>query len=313
MQDRSMFVFRHANRIPKARAHGVVAIGWQRLHALPAGWQDLKAALASTYFDLYEGNSRAIGNAAGSIWRFAQDMKVGDYALIPVEGAFHVAEITGPVARRGEWANEDDDMAWHREARWRPETFSRLDVSNALQMRLKSRQTIVDASDCQGDVVALLAGKKPPKFVGAVQERTRQIVIDALRERANSDQLEHIVAALFRAQGALTSEVQPKNAGQPGDFDVIAQWPNVGLVEGLRVAAQVKHHEGQSGIAGIEQLIARVRSDQSIDRLVFITTAEAVSEEAAARAAQEDITILTQNDLADWLLSVGLDALHNAA
>lgn len=309
----SMFVFRHGHRVAMAREKEVVAIGWQRMPTLPPTRDALKENLGAVYSDLYGGNSRAIGNAAGSIWRFAQEMKPGDYVLVPVERAFYVAQITGAVARREDWANEQDDMPWHRSASWWPEPFLRLDVSNALQMRLKSRQTIVDATDCLTDVLALLSGKRPPKFVGAVQEKTRGAIIEALRERANSDQLEHIVAALFRAQGAQSAEVQPKNSGQPGDFDVIAQWPTVGLVEGLRIAAQVKHHEGESGAFGVEQLIARVQNDESIDRLVFITTAEKVSDDAADRAQEAGVTILTRDDLADWLLSVGLGALSNTA
>jgi len=315
MDGKSIFVFRHDHRLAPAREAGVVALGWHALSGLDQApeWDAIKADMIAKYPDLYAGNPRGLGNAAGSVWRFAREMKVGDWVLIPASGAFFVAEIESGVQFNSAWA--DDDMAWHRRARWlAPEPIARVSVGNALQMRLKSRQTIVDATDCTADVEARIEGRSLPTLVQFVRERSREAIIHALTEISNPDQLERLVADLLRAQGAVSAKVPSKNQRLPGDFDVVAEWPPIAPgARGLKVAAQVKQHEGESGVHGVRQLIDRHTHEPEVDRLLFVTTAANVSKEARDEADRAGISVITRDDLADWISNKGLDALVGLA
>lgn len=200
-------------------------------------------------------------------------------------------------------------MAWHRSAEWlTPEPIPRVSVGNGLQMRLKCRQTIVNASDCIDDVQGAREGRQLPTVVEFVREKSRAAIIEAIANLTNDRQLEGLVAELLRAEGAITATVLPKRQGQPGDFDVVAEWPPIANAKAFKVAVQVKKHEGVSGAEGIRQLIDRAPHDEC-DRLMLVTTAKDLTDEARMEADRGGVWVVTQDDLADWILSKGLNAI----
>lgn len=75
MSQRSAFVFRQ-HRQETALREKVLAIGWHKLRQLTASsdWDSVKADLAREYPDLYARSPHALGNAAGSVWRFLREM-----------------------------------------------------------------------------------------------------------------------------------------------------------------------------------------------------------------------------------------------
>lgn len=74
-----------------------IAIGWAEmgnLADLPVGWDDLKAKVAAVYPNAKPG---AIPNYAGQLFRFAQEIKPGDWVVYPskADRMVYLGEVTG--------------------------------------------------------------------------------------------------------------------------------------------------------------------------------------------------------------------------
>lgn len=262
--------------------------------------------LRDVYPEIYAGQERALGNAAGSVWRFLKDMRPHDLVLVPVERGFLVGEI-----KSGAWFDEEGvsrDFAWRRKVEWwQKEPFRRDHADNLLQRRLKARQTCVDATDLLPQIEAATRRKEPVSFSQTILETAAAAVSEALTSAVNDTGLEELIARLSRAGGA-TAEIQPKNSGKPGDVDVIATYDlGIGTQEAtIRVAYQIKQHAAQSDAYGIRQLVDRMEVDADLDRGCFVTTAESVTEDARELADRNNILIVTRQELIEWILRTGL-------
>jgi predicted Mrr-cat superfamily restriction endonuclease len=313
--NKNAFVFRLDHRLTVSLRQDVIGLGWYQAEGLDQikDWIAFKNIVRTAYPDDYNTNERSLGNAAGSIWRFLKDMKVGDYVVVPTENGFHVAEIKGEPFFDVNGANEKDDFAWRRAVRWItpkenpiPRNFS----SNNLQMRMKARQTCVDASDLLLEIEEALGRKNPVTFTDTLLKTVYEPVSKALRSAVNNYGLEEIVRRLAAASGA-RAERQATNSGRPGDVDVISYHDlKIGNQAAIvKVCFQVKQHDGVSDEFGISQIIERMRHDPSLDRGYFVTTAPSVSDIGKKLAEDNDITIITEKDLIEWIMMVGLRAL----
>lgn len=305
---RQAFILRLDHRLDEALERDVVGIGWARAHTLDAAseWDQFKTVLRNAYTEIYAGQERALGNAAGSIWRFLKDMKECDLVLIPVDRGFFVGEI-----RSGAWFEEraaERDFAWRRKVEWRgKKALVRDSADNLLQRRLKARQTCVDATDLLPEIDRAVRNTQHASFSQTILATAASAVADALTRAINDAGLEKLIERLSKAGGA-TAEIQPKNAGKPGDVDVIATY-DLGIgtqAATVRVAYQVKQHEKQSDHYGIQQLLNRMYADDSLDRGCFITTAEFVTDEARVLAENNDILVIKRQELIEWILRTGL-------
>jgi predicted Mrr-cat superfamily restriction endonuclease len=313
-----------------ALEHNVVGIGWSKLTEMNPKWTwgELKRQIKDVYPN-YEG--RGLGNVAGSIERFCLEsggMKIGDYVLMPVERGFHLGIVKSGVKRCDADLGKKAPLQWQRDVEWLTKSKGAIPrgcVDNKLEIRLKSRQTCIDASDCieQINKVLNLESYEVTPFNDRVREKSKEIVKQELNA-INDRRLEKLISALcVNAGGKVLAKKDPK----PGDADVQAEYPvmvgNQKYV--VRVLYQAKKHSGTSNDHGIRQLINRIKSlsedEGEKDRNIIaykgclVTTASSVTVEAEMKAAdvsaeQLEIDILTLDDLADWILDAGLSDLN---
>lgn len=309
---RQAFVLRHGTRLKTALREQVIGFGWSGATDLLdcTDWEALKNSLRRECQGEGGINERALGNAAGSVWRFMRDMRPGDLVVVPVEGGlFHVAKATSTPYYEQSGYNED--FAWRRRAEWlTPSPVLRSFASNELRMRMKAYQTCVNATDLIGDIEAALIRKKPIDFNEEVLKAASACVAVCLKSAVDNSGLEQVVQKLATASGA-RAVVLPKNSGQPGDVDVMATYDlRIGNQESsINVAYQVKQHEGVTDQEGLKQLLERIEHDPSIVRACFVTTAKDVTPAARALAEESNIIVLAEKELVEWVLMVGLSAI----
>ncbi len=294
----------------------IVGMGWSEVYGLlnrQLEWDDFKNLIRPHH----KGGERSLGASAGSLWRFIRDIKKNDYIIVPTQGEFYVARAVSNDARH-EVSGITTDDAYRRDVEWLndkkalPRTYA-----TALLVRgMKAYQTCVQFDqEMIKEVEDALHRTGPVNFTRFVADGARDAVAHSLLHAADDRQLEELVRKLAISTGA-RAVTQARNSGKPGDADVIAEYdinPSDDPLSTLRVAFQVKKHQGTTGDWGINQLILRMSADPSIVRGCLVTTANDISEDAKKliRDAKDNfpITIVTQNQLIDWILSVGLDAL----
>ena len=313
MESLQAFIFRLDHRLSEAMKHNIIGLGWSL--APHAGdhkdWILLKNELRKSYPDLYKEKERALGNAAGSFWRFLFEMKQNDLLVLPVTGGFHLAVVTGDPIFDDSKASLDSDFAWRRAVKWiTPVPILRNHACNELQKRMKARNTCVNATDLIQDIRDAQVRKKPLTFTDAVLSGAYISVANALQSAVTDLGLEYVVAKLASASGAV-SIVLPKNSRISGDADVMATYDlKIGSQEAsIKVAYQVKQHQGKTPEYGVRQLIERMEVSGDIDRGCLVTTAKSLNHEALELAVSNNIIVMTEKELVEWVLMVGLAAL----
>ncbi len=310
---RKAFAFRLGHRLSSSLKNDIFGLGWCLAEHLNVekDWQKFKEIVRSAYPEAYSAGERALGNAAGSLWRFIHGMKLEDYVIVPSDEGFYVAEVKGAPFYDAEGC--EDDFAWRRKVKWLTKVpVSRTFASNALQMRLKARQTCVDATDLVLDIQEALKREKPVNFTETVIESSYEPVAKALQTAINNYGLEDIIKRLAMSGGA-RADIQPKQSRLPGDVDVVASynlsigWNQESVV---KVGYQAKQHEGVSDEYGVKQLIDRMQSDPSFVRGCFVTTARSITEDARKLADEHNVIVMTQKELVEWVMMVGLGALR---
>jgi hypothetical protein len=313
MQEKARaIVLRLDTRLAKALEQSVVGIGWAPARGLDktTDWNTFKAIICDSYKEEYVGKARALGNAAGSAWRFIHSTADDACVVVPTPGGFLAGTLEGPVYY--DESGLPDDFAWRRRVNWKTkEPKPREYAENELQRRLKARQTCVGADDLLTQIKAALERTRPISFGDAVMEGAGAAVTKALKSAITDYGLEHLVKSLAEASGA-KAVVMAKNNRAAGDVDVVATYDlRVGNLDSpVKVAYQVKQHEGMSDEFGIQQLIDRM--DVLPDEYVhgcFVTTAPEISPEAEELATRKDILVLTNQQLVEWILMVGLEKL----
>lgn len=320
-------------RLEHCLANNYIAVGWcWAREAKDAGnWEDFKAVVQRHYN--YPSN-HALGNAAGSFWRFLFDIKEGDVVIIPVSGAFHVGEVVSDS-----FFNDDPqigDSNWQRRVRWRNRaqaSIRRSFVSNAFQRRLRARQTCVQASEFVEEAEEALVRTAPLSLVSELKDSAGSYVAEVVDKLVGNRALERLVMVLIQASG-FNAEILPRRQRHEGDIDVLATKPlpaPAGALGGdsvISVGYQVKRHEGETDAHGLEQISAAVESGAA-DYGVLVTSAENFSPgvlekvEGISDGTGEDliedryrrIWLISRDQLAEWILDVGLEYIdgHFAA
>lgn len=317
-----------------AITEGVIAIGWSRAMDLPDQdtWENLKKSLETHYPEVYGASKYKLGSAAGSVWRFIREekpdaMSIGCYVLLPINGAFHLGICTSkPFYSQEKWAIEED-MQWQRKVDWltKDNPISRSATSQALESRLKVRQTCVDVSKFIRDICDANDRRERIPFNNHVLEQAKSALSQVIEKHVNPDQLEQLIDRLCKKSGAIYTEIPPKNSPLKGDADVVATYPiTVGLDQKfVKVAYQVKRHDEKSSTSShaVNQIRERLEAmkeaeqDSSIVSYLgcVVTTADKLSDHAESRATgntdEEEITVITRDDLIEWILRSGVDNL----
>lgn len=302
MGSKGVFVLRLKGREDTSFRQGVIGIGWRDARDLGGvdDWEEFKRIVGEAYPDY---SARGLGNVCGSIWKFVHEMKSGSLVVVPLpNGAFQVAEVIDDEAFYDEQGYQKD-YAWRRKAKWvTSKPVPRNRASNVLQRRLKCQQTCIEITELYQELQAALERQEPVSFKSELYDSARNHVVDHLLKSVTSTQLEVLISKIFQAQGYQAERLHTVQDA-PGDVDVRLVI-DVGLgaeARPLSIGIQIKQHEGLTDKHAVEQIRDRLEAED-IDRGMVVSTAEDFDEGAKELAKENDIALVSREELADWVL-----------
>lgn len=288
----------------------VIAIGWERigdLSKIGKEHDDFKAAYRKTYDDAKHGQ---ISNGAGQLYRFAIEMKTGDYVVFPCksERMVYIGEVTGdyfyegpdavyPNRRKVKWIKKLPRTAFSQGALYEiGSAMSLFTVKNyadefwaALE---KGFRPVTQSSEEEDTAIELTTE--------SILEGTKDFILKELSKRLKGYELENFVADLLNAMGYKTT--LSKHGGDSG-VDIIAYRDELPP----RVLVQVK--SGNNDIK--EQTLQSLKGAMSAgDYGLFVTLTDYTKNAKEYLRHQPIIKSLNGSELVDLILKY-YDGLSN--
>jgi predicted Mrr-cat superfamily restriction endonuclease len=299
------------DRVPEALESGELIIGWSEALGLldeSLSWEQFRQIIHNRYYSEDE-TYRGSGRAAGNMWRFIRDMKIGDLVVVPYGSSFYVAEVTGKPYHNP--AKIDDDTAYRRKAKWlnngRP--IERGIARAALQSRMKAQQTCVDASDLIleiQEVLQIAQEGKPRTFGEDLRRRLIETTIEEIQQgRMNERKFEELVRNLLESLGASKVRIIPRH--QDKGADIIAH-VSIADTFKFKLAVQAKYYKPHPPINAsvVDQLIEGMDAEGA--DLGWIVTSGTIPEEVYEYAKKTDrsIELIDGKHLAALVVESGL-------
>lgn len=178
----------HGEREPRALAEGLVIAGWPELGDLSGCTtrEAIRDAVQKTYPDV-AGN--VIGNWTGQLWRFAWQIRTGDYVVMPLHtkpGHVAVGRVTGPYEYHGD---EPEGFRQMRRVEWLQKEIPREEFRPDLRASITSLLTVCGLTryDAASRVAHLAAGRSDPGMDGAEEITSADELLEDAASRDASD------------------------------------------------------------------------------------------------------------------------------
>ena len=246
----------------------VIALGWSRVGDLTGFGSDreaLKKAVAEAYPDKKPG---AIPVSAGQLYRFVNEVKVGDFVAYPskTDRCIHIGRIDGDYffdpKSEGSYPN-------HRKVTWLksvPRTsFSQgalYEIGSAMSffMLKNYAEEFLKAADKSGAVATSVTAEDTSVAVVAheIQESTHDFVLKQLARELKGHPLSQFVAHLLGTMGYRTRVSPP---GADGGIDILAHRDELGFEPPI-VKVQVKSSMEKVGEPTVKSLVGNVDSGE---------------------------------------------------
>jgi len=302
------------------------------------GWQSFEK-----YFDdIWRKRPKTRHN----LWRFVAEMGEGDLVVVPSWGTFSVYELTEDMARPvseielseiKDWhgnkiekkengllyrtTGESDeliDLGFVRKVKLIKKDIPRYEYADsALTSRMKIRYTNADITDLKASIEKALEGFKkgqPLNIYSQIISKTRQSILDTIREELTSDKFEILVKWYFERIGASEVYIPSKNeSGKEGDADVVAVFEPLKTI----IYSQVKFHTGETSSWAIEQIKnykdQKDTMDDGYSKIYWvISSADNFSKESYDFAKEAKVQLVDGKQFATMLLEAGLLNLDKA-
>jgi hypothetical protein len=292
--------------------NNTVAIGWayaRGVDRLNLNWVEFKAVVQAAYPQYKTQN--ALGQAAGSIWRFVRDIRPDDWIIAPTWTGLNAARVTGPLLY--DESLVEDDNAWRFPAEWIRRDIPRDTASAPLQARCTSRQTCIEATEFLAQIQQLSRQEGKPNLESALAgSEARAAIGKVLDDHLTPNDLELLVSKLASKGGALVEQPAKNLPRKKGDADIVARY----TFPPFAVGYQVKKHNVQSTTDeyAVRQIMEAMQDEQlAIDVGCVVTTADEFTAEAKTLAASSTvgpIRLMTRDDLIHWVLYAGISSLR---
>ena len=132
-----------------------ICIGWSAMGDL----SDIssKEELALRYDKTFDKNPRGKGQDVGQVWRFLNDMQIGDYVIFAESSVFHIGRVESDYYYDGsESPEQSTDYKSTRTVRWLKKNISRSVLSSNLHKSLMTAMSIFTLNDYKSAVSELL-------------------------------------------------------------------------------------------------------------------------------------------------------------
>ena len=175
-----MHIKQENNALSEENPH--VCIGWSDLGDLSE--VSSKEELANLYDEHFNKNPRGKGQDVGQVWRFLNDMQIGDYVIFAENSVFHIGRVESDYY----YDNTDNpeqsaDYKNNRTVRWLKKNISRNILSSNFHKSLMTAMSIFSLNDYKSAVSDLLRDtyvKDEDKT--EVEEETRELVFNTSLE-----------------------------------------------------------------------------------------------------------------------------------
>ncbi len=255
----------HAGRLGEADSlflrKKVIAVGWHEMGDVSKIGNDreaLKAKIADTYPKAKPG---AIPVHAGQLFRFINEVKIGDFVVYPSKIDRHI--YIGRVKSDHRYdTSVSTDYPNVRDVEWVDEYPRTLFTQGALY-EIGSALTLFQVKNYADEFIAAGEGVPPtpvdegPELemeADEIKARTRDFILKQLAREAKGHPMEHFVAHLLEAMGYKT-RVAPM--GTDAGIDIIAHKDDLGFEPPI-IKVQVKSTEGSVGDPIVSALYGKV-------------------------------------------------------
>ncbi len=272
-----------------------------------------------------------------SLWRFAFEMKKGDFVVVPGPRNFSVYKIKDDTVLlpsnikknlQGlkDW---DGNSVYYGGEKLRTENNQVIDLGvfrkvepieidissndyadRKLTSMLKCRFTNVDISalsDSVNTAIKAFAHRKPIDLHAIVLEENAKTTCEKIKQKLNPDKFERLIKWYFERIDANEVIIPPKNhKDKKGDIDIQATFEHIKAV----VYVQAKFHTGETDSWAVEQINDHLRDIAGIDdgysKLGWvISMADAYTPQAKNLAMKRNIHLINGLEFTKMLLEVG--------
>jgi hypothetical protein len=134
-----------------------VCIGWSAMGDLSE--ISSKEELTVLYEEHFDKNPRGKGQDVGQVWRFLNDMQIGDYVIFAENSMFHIGRVESDYYYDDtENSEQSADYKSTRKVRWLKKNISRSVLSSNLHKSLMTAMSIFTLNDYKSAVADLLRG-----------------------------------------------------------------------------------------------------------------------------------------------------------
>jgi len=292
----------------------LVAIGWREVGDVSdvGSRKEFKERYRQAFPEHSTGRLRT--NAA-QIYRFAQEIQVGDYVLTYITSSREI--LIGLIEGPYQYLRDPclDKYPHVRQVDWLAKV-SRDDFGQRARRSLGSRSTVFSLDDYVDQIHRLATGQETgtleedeeiPSFFEEVKAQADELIADSI-SRMDPYDFQDMVAELLRAMGFRAVST---SAGRDRGVDIVAH-PDVLGFEPPRIKAQVKHRRTSTSGPQMRSFIATLRDGENG---LYVSTGGFTREaQLEAHGSREPITLLHRDDFIQLLLEHydDLDAQYKA-
>ena len=275
-----------------------------------------------------------------SLWRFLNEMKKGDYVVVPGWGTFSIYEIEEdgcmtiedidisnlkdwngtPITIDGDGYIKNKqiiDLGFFRKVRPIIQSASRNDFADsALTSRMKIRQTNADISDLYESIKKAISScneNKPINLYSSILESNLESTFSIIKRELNPDKFERLISWYFKKSGSTDVYIPPKNkSDKEGDADVIATFEPIKTI----IYVQAKFHRGETSSWALEQIRnyqdSKEKDDDGYSKISWvISTADSFSDECYSQAKMNKVQLIEGKEFTRMLLNIGISGLSD--
>lgn len=298
------------NQFDLAEQKNVVAVGWSDWNLSKMTEQEIEQQIGKVC-DEWCFAPQLRGKKINEVKRF-KGIKKGDCILVPHWNNVWLA-IAGDEFIYDEKSKNCDlanqlKVAFLKDKNGDNRCVARNQLSERLSRRLHLRgATVLDLYDFKDEIERVFnddtysVSKAAAEREYQLTEKFKHKLLENICKgnvylKSGGIGLEELVRELFECD-KFEAEVLSKQAFKSyGDADVRA------TSRFISILAQVKHHDGDTGIWGIEQLkeIKKNGEDEGCDKLMLITSGS-VTEEVKKEAQKHNIGVMDGEELVSWI------------
>lgn len=322
---------------------GYLTIGWSMFLDKPDEIIDtIKEQESDTDFRNYTESYGVKSTSRWSLWNFGK-MKKSDIVLVPMYdskfGVYRIKEEIQPISKMklnnfiasnkeeyeisGSYlikssTKEIVDLGFFIEVESileHTDSKPRDHAEAELRNRMKIRQTNADITDLAKQVDNAIHAEKPHDAYSIfIKEMQNKFIEDKIFLKYTADQVELIVAQYFKSIGADEVKVLAKNdpkKAEGSDADVEAKFTDLWT----NYYVQVKNHEDETGIHGLEQIksymdnIKNIHDDKNEVNIGWFLTTAVFAEEVKQKANEYNIRLIDGKEFVEMIFNAGIDVL----